>query len=127
MGRHFFLTVAIWLIEGAVAWCLAQAMGLSLSPGAVLFWIMAANLSKIVPLTPASMGTYEAAGAIALGFAGVGYTLAFSVVLAEHLLKNGVNLLFGALALMIMDMPVLSADVSELSRTWKGLRKPSST
>ena len=123
MGRHFVLTIAIWLIEGAVAWCLAQAMGLSLSPAAVLFWIMAANLSKILPLTPASMGTYEAAGAIALGFAGVDYTLAFSVVLAEHLLKNGVNLVLGALALLLMDIPVLSADLSELSRTWSELRE----
>jgi len=103
---HVGLSLLIWALEFLVAWYLAVSMGFDLPWWSIIIWIFAANLSKIIPLTPASMGTYEAAGAIALGLAGASYDEAFALVLVEHLLKNGVNLLLGVLFLGIEDLPV---------------------
>ncbi len=119
---HCSTTGVIWLNEALVAWLLAQGMGLDVSLAASMFAIMVANLSKIVPLTPASIGTYEVAGAIALGVVGVPYEDAFAVVLVEHLLKNGVNLILGLVALWIEDLPVFSADLSGVRRAWAQLK-----
>ena len=115
---HTSTTGIIWLNEALVAWLLAQGMGLDVSLAASLFAIMVANLSKIVPVTPASFGTYEMAGAFALGLAGVSYDDAFAVVLVEHLLKNGINLLLGLIALWIEDLPLFSADLTRIREAW---------
>ncbi len=119
---HTGTTAVIWLNEAVVAWLLAQGMGLDIGLAASLFAIMVANLSKIVPVTPASFGTYELAGAFALGVAGVGYDDAFAVVLVEHILKNGVNLILGLVALWIEDLPVFSADLTGVRAAWDRLR-----
>lgn len=111
---HLASTAAIWAIEGLVAWSIAQSLAVSLTPGEVLVAIMVANLSKIVPLTPASFGTYEAAGALALQTLGVVYSAAFAVLLVEHLLKNLVNTALGVLAMALTDVPVLKVDLDAL-------------
>ncbi len=115
---HASTTCVIWLNEALVAWLLAQGMGLDVSLAASLFAIMVANLSKIVPVTPASFGTYEMAGAFALGIAGVPYDDAFAVVLVEHVLKNGVNLLLGLAALWVEDLPLFSTDLAGVREAW---------
>lgn len=117
---HVAVTGLIWSIEFLVAWYLAQSMGFALPWWAIIIWIFAANLSKIVPLTPASMGTYEAAGAIVLGLAGTAYNEAFALVLVEHLLKNGVNLILGLVFLAIEDLPVLRIDIDALRAIKRG-------
>ena len=113
-GIHATVSVLIWGLEFLVAWYLALSMGFDLPGWAIIVWIFAANLSKIIPLTPASMGTYEAAGAIALGLAGASYDEAFALVLVEHLLKNSVNLLLGLAFLAVEDLPVLGGDIDTI-------------
>ncbi|MCB9764252.1 MAG: flippase-like domain-containing protein [Alphaproteobacteria bacterium] len=116
--RHLGTTALIWLNEGLIAWLCARALGLALPFPAIVFAIMVANLSKILPLTPASFGTYEAAGALALGAAGLGYTEAFAVMLAEHVLKNTVNLALGILGMALTEVPVLDVDLPRLRAAW---------
>ncbi|MCB9794060.1 MAG: flippase-like domain-containing protein [Alphaproteobacteria bacterium] len=116
--RHGGSTALIWTNEAAVAWMVAHAMGVELPFAGVLFGIMVANLSKILPLTPASMGTYEAAGALAMGVAGPSYSAAFAVALVEHLLKNAVNLVLGVVAMASTDVPVLDVDRERLAEAW---------
>ncbi len=123
-GWHCGNTALIWANEAAVAWLVARALGLEIGAAAVLFGIMVANLSKIVPLTPASFGTYEAAGAAALTLAGVDYSAAFAVMLAEHLLKNGVNAVIGAAALVVGDVPVLRVDLDAVRGAWAEATRP---
>lgn len=119
--RHGGVTALIWLNEGLVAWLVARSLGLEIPAAAVLAGIGVANLSKIVPLTPASFGTYEAAGALAVqSLTGLDYSAAFAVLLAEHLLKNGVNLVLGLLALTVSDVPVLRVDIAAARRAWRG-------
>ncbi len=115
-------TAVIWLNEALVAWLLAQGMGLDVSFAASMFAVMIANLSKIVPITPASFGTYELAGAFALGLAGVPMEDAFAVILVEHVLKNGVNLLLGLVALWWADLPVFSPDLNGVRQAWAQLK-----
>ena len=111
---HLASTCLIWAIEGFVAWSIARSLAVALGPGEVLIAIMVANLSKIVPLTPASFGTYEAAGALALQTLGVAYSAAFAVLLVEHLLKNLVNTGLGVVAMALTDVPVLKVDLDAL-------------
>ncbi|MEE2751477.1 MAG: lysylphosphatidylglycerol synthase transmembrane domain-containing protein [Myxococcota bacterium] len=111
---HVAISILIWGLEFLVAWYLALSMGFDLPGWAIIVWIFAANLSKIIPLTPASMGTYEAAGAIALGLAGASYDEAFALVLVEHLLKNSVNLLLGVVFLGVEDLPVLEGNLDTI-------------
>lgn len=120
LARQVGLTALIWVNEGLVAWLVAGALGLSIGPAAILVAIGVANLSKIVPLTPASFGTYEAAGALAVqSLAGVEYSAAFAALLAEHLLKNGVNLLLGLVALGVAEVPVLRVDLERVRGAWR--------
>ena len=106
LALHAGSTLVIWLNEAAVCWVVARGLEIDVGLAPVLFGIMVANLAKIVPLTPASFGTYEAAGAIAFSLAGVGYSAAFAVMLVEHLLKNAVNAALGLAALVLEDIPV---------------------
>ena len=122
LALHGGTTLVIWGIEALVAWSIAQGLAVEVTIAGVFVAIMVANLSKIVPVTPASFGTYEMAGAFALGVAGVPYDDAFAVVLVEHVLKNGVNLLLGLVALWIEDLPVFSADLSGVRESWGELK-----
>lgn len=117
--KHLGITAMIWANEGLVAWLAARSLGLELGPELLLFAIMVANLSKIFPLTPASFGTYEAAGALALGVAGLAYSAAFAVMLTEHVLKNLVNLALGVVGLVGWQVPVLQVDLPGLRRAWR--------
>lgn len=121
VALHISSTAAIWLNEALIAWMLAQGLGLQVGFAASMFAVMIANLSKIIPVTPASFGTYELAGAFALGVAGVPYDDAFAVILVEHLLKNSVNLGLGLAALWVEDLPVFSADLTGVRRAWAQL------
>ncbi|MCB9792856.1 MAG: flippase-like domain-containing protein [Alphaproteobacteria bacterium] len=122
--RHGGITALIWANEAVVAWMVAGALGVELPLSGVLFGIMVANLSKILPLTPAAMGTYEAAGAMAMSVAGPAYSAAFAVALVEHLLKNGVNLALGLLAMALTDVPVLDVDRARLAEAWRAQLTP---
>ena len=51
----------IWLVEGALYWCLARAFGLDLSAAGALVVMVAANLVVSLPLTPGHLGAYEVA------------------------------------------------------------------
>ena len=117
----------LWGLEFVVAWHLALSMGFDLPWWSIIVWIFTANLSKIIPLTPASMGTYEAAGAIALGLAGASYDEAFALVLVEHLLKNGVNLLLGLAFLAVEDLPVLGGDLASIRASYKSSKRQPET
>jgi uncharacterized membrane protein YbhN (UPF0104 family) len=119
---HGSITGVIWLNEALIAWLIANGMGLEVSAAASMFAVMIANLSKIVPITPASFGTYELAGAFALGVAGVPYEDAFAAILVEHLLKNGVNVALGLAALWWQDLPVFSADLAGVRAAWGRLK-----
>ena len=119
LALHCGSTALIWSIEALVAWMTARALGVAIPLPAMIFGIMVANLSKIVPLTPASFGTYEAAGAAALVLAGVDYSAAFAVMLAEHLVKNGVNAILGGAALLVEDIPVAQVDLEAVRAAWR--------
>lgn len=119
LTRHGGLTAVIWAVEALVAWVVARALGVELGPAAALFAVFVANLSKIVPLTPASFGTYEAAGGLALVAAGVDYDRAVAVMLAEHLLKNVVNLALGLVAVAARDTRISPTQIDDLRRAWR--------
>ena len=116
---HVLITFAIWWIEAWVALKIGQGMGLSFTLSVVFLAIAVANLSKIFPLTPASMGTYEAAAAIILIQLGWGYEAIFAFALVEHVLKNVVNALLGVIALACFDLPMLEVDREQILAQWR--------
>lgn len=124
LARHLGSSALIWLNEGLVAWVIVRGVGLELPVQASFVAILVANLSKILPLTPGGFGTYEAAGALALGAAGAPWTPAVGAVLVEHLLKNAVNAALGAVAWLGWRIPLLEVDREALARAWRGPGDP---
>ncbi len=120
-SRHLASTAALWLLEAAVAWGIALAMELPVGYPAALLAVMVANLSKIVPITPASLGTYEAAGAAVLAATGLPYAEGVALCLVEHGLKLAVNILLGLAVLATTDLPLLDVDADGVRRRWKAL------
>ncbi len=82
-GRAGLLTLAAWGIWMAGAWCIAESIGVRLSPTEVLFTTGLLGLGSAVPSAPGFIGTYHWIAASALGLFGVGGAdaLAFAVLL----------------------------------------------
>lgn len=85
-------SVFIWVLEALTAFIIAGAFGAQVSFTLVLFAVSIANLSKIVPFTPAGLGVYEAAFTGVLAIFGIESALALTVGLVEHNLKNLFNI-----------------------------------
>ena len=73
-----------WLWEVPVIMVAGHALDLSLSPMVAFGLLTAGNLGTVVPV-PGGAGSFEAAGAFALSWAGVPYDRAFAFMLLYHL------------------------------------------
>ena len=74
----------------------------SLFPSSFLLAVIAVsfgNLTKVLPITPGGIGTYEAGVTAILTSGGVPPGMSFTVALLDHALKNLITLIFGALSL----------------------------
>lgn len=121
VARAGALTVAAWGVWMAGAWCVAESIGVRLSPSEVLFTTGLLGLGSAVPSAPGFIGTYHWIAASALGLFGVGGAdaLAFAVLLhAAWFIPTTVigailmvrwGLSFAALQRMSMTTPAVDA------------------
>ena len=77
------LTLVAWGVWMAGLWCIAESVGVRLTPSEVLFTTGLLGLGSAVPSAPGFIGTYHWIAASALGLFGVGGAdgLAFAVLL----------------------------------------------
>ena len=85
--ESFAFAAPAWVLEAGILWIVGRGLGLGLSPVQVVAATCFAVLVAAVPLTPGSLGTYEA-GMVAVLFAfGVSTELAFAAAVATHAMK----------------------------------------
>lgn len=94
------LTTAAWALEAVVVWRVAGWFGIDLSPAEAMVVLAAAVSAQILAVTPAGVGTYEAAATTALVATGVPLDTAVAVAVVIHLVKTVYSLVAGALAVV---------------------------
>ncbi len=76
-----------WVLEAGILWVVGRGLGLGLSPVEVVAATCFAVLVAAVPLTPGSLGTYEAGMVAVLLAFGVPAEAAFAAAVATHAIK----------------------------------------
>ncbi|SER27515.1 lysylphosphatidylglycerol synthase transmembrane domain-containing protein [Natrinema salaciae] len=81
-------SVIIWILEALTAYVIALSLGFHTPVITIVFAVSVANMTNVLPLTPGSLGVYEAAFTASLGLFGLTTGAVVAVALLEHALKN---------------------------------------
>jgi uncharacterized membrane protein YbhN (UPF0104 family) len=104
----FFLTIAIWVIEGLIFWLLGRSLGLGIHPVDSLFLVVLTSFFLLVPAAPGYLGTFDAALLFGLGAIDV---------------KGGQALSFVLLARFVLFVPITVAGALIMFTRYGGLRR----
>ncbi|AKB38854.1 Dolichol-P-glucose synthetase [Methanosarcina siciliae C2J] len=102
------ISIYIWIID--IITCFAvlasfQAVHFSVYTIAIVFLAVAVGtITKLFPVTPGAIGTYEIALVAIFGLAGIEQSIAFIVAVVDHLIKNGVTVFGGGISFYILDI-----------------------
>ncbi|MBI4043508.1 MAG: flippase-like domain-containing protein [Candidatus Diapherotrites archaeon] len=107
-----FISLAMWVLDSASSQAILLSANYQASWGLVAFAVMCGALTKIVPLTPGGIGIYEGTIALILSLGGVPFSVALSVAVVEHALKNVYTALGGIVFLRQMGL-----NLAELERS----------
>lgn len=106
-----FLTVTassllIWGMDILTCYLVLKAFpsaGVNLSSTYMISLIFLAvaigNIAKTFPITPGAIGTYEVALTAVFGLGGIKPEIAFTVAVIDHVIKNAITLIGGAIAI----------------------------
>ncbi|MEO6711963.1 MAG: lysylphosphatidylglycerol synthase domain-containing protein [Mycobacteriales bacterium] len=98
--RVAIATLAAWLLESAVMWQAARAVGVHLSVVDAIAVTAVTIAAQTVAVTPGGIGSYEAAATAAMTVLGIAAAPALAVAVLAHATKTAYSLVVGALALM---------------------------
>ena len=90
------LSAAIWMIDVFTCYVVSISLGLKIPLLLIVFAVMIGNLTKILPITPGGIGTYEAAVTAILSLILITPAQAFSIAFLDHIIKNIVTVIFGS-------------------------------
>jgi hypothetical protein len=82
----------------------------------VLLAIVAGNLVKAVPLTPGGVGTYEVSLAVIFELSGVAPVTATLIAVVDHLIKNIITLIGGAISILYFGNWVIPEMLASIKR-----------
>ena len=85
--RSLAFAAPAWVLEAGIFWAVGRGLGMGLSPAEVVAATCFAVLVAAVPLTPGSLGTYEAGMVGILLALGVPAETAFAAAVATHAIK----------------------------------------
>lgn len=85
--KAFAFAALAWVLEAGILWVVGWGLGLNLSPAEVVAASCFAVLIAAIPLTPGSLGTYEAGMVAALLAFGVPAEPAFAAAVITHATK----------------------------------------
>jgi uncharacterized protein (TIRG00374 family) len=102
----FFSSLIVWFVDIITCYTVLTAfpfMHNTASPTtltAIVFMAVAVgNLAKMFPITPGAIGTYEGALVAVFKIAGIAGSVGAAAAVIDHVIKNSVTLVFGALYL----------------------------
>ncbi|MBX0293453.1 flippase-like domain-containing protein [Haloarcula nitratireducens] len=108
-------SLLIWTLDVVTALAVFAAFGYQLDPSLVavsFFAVSVGNLAKVLPLTPGGVGLYEGAFTIIvapLTPAAIGVTVALSVAIVDHAVKNAVTILGGVSSMAWLNVSLTTA------------------
>jgi hypothetical protein len=109
-------SIMLWLFDVTVAFIVLNAFG---EHGDLFLLTIIAvslgNITKVLPVTPGGIGTYEAVLTGILGTA-VGVNVGFVVALVDHALKNLITILLGLIALTSLNLRLKEISGESLDR-----------
>ena len=89
------LSLSIWLLEILTCYADSLAVGAHVPILAIVLGVSLANMGKIAPATPGSIGIYESILATVLALFGVPMVLAVPIAILDHAIKNSFTLALG--------------------------------
>ncbi|NBD26768.1 lysylphosphatidylglycerol synthase transmembrane domain-containing protein [Paenibacillus glycinis] len=111
------LTFACWLLEGAVVYGVARALGLSVNPLQAVWATGMTIAGQVFHITPGGIGTYETTLTASLGVLGIAGSAAYTAALLSHGYKFVFAYVTGTLSI------VLTAVTWTELRGWLRLRR----
>ncbi|MDX8549953.1 flippase-like domain-containing protein [Methanospirillum sp. J.3.6.1-F.2.7.3] len=112
-------SILIWILDTLICYLVAVMFRQEIPFEVVLLAVVAGNLVKAVPLTPGGVGTYEFALAVIFELAGTAPAVSTLIAVIDHLIKNGITLIGGALSILYLGdwvIPELSASIKKRLR-----------
>ena len=100
-------SLLVWLFDILTCFVVLSAFSgtTSLSMIPIVFLAIAVgNLTKIVPITPGAIGTYELALTAIFSLGGIDPAIGFAAAVLDHIVKNSVTLILGSAYLSRFDM-----------------------
>jgi uncharacterized protein (TIRG00374 family) len=82
------LSLVVWILEAGIFYVIIMAQKVNVAASVVLLAAVLGNMSKALPLTPASIGVYESVMAAVLTVGGIGFKLGMSFALIDNLFKS---------------------------------------
>lgn len=102
--KSLILSLSIWLLEIFVSYLLVFDLEDSIKFLPLMIAILVANLTKVIPLTPGGIGTYEATLAYIYNLiTEANIEIGIAIALIDSLFKNGFTFLFGGTLYNLLD------------------------
>ena len=95
----FASSLSVWLFDILTCFVILSAFSgaTSLSTVPIVFLAIAVgNLTKIFPITPGAIGTYELALTAIFSLGGINPAIGFAAAVLDHIVKNSVTLILGS-------------------------------
>ncbi|NLL10690.1 MAG: flippase-like domain-containing protein [Methanomicrobiales archaeon] len=112
-------SLGIWILDTVICQLVALMFGQDIPFQVTLLAVVAGNLVKAVPLTPGGVGTYEFALAIIFELAGTAPAISTLIAVIDHLVKNGITLIGGAVSIMYLGDWVIPELIDSIRKRFK--------
>lgn len=109
-------SIAIWIMDTLICLSVSAMFNQEIPVAIVLLAIVAGNLVKAVPLTPGGVGTYEVSLAVIFELSGTAPATATLIAVVDHLIKNLITLIGGAISIPYFGNWVIPEMVESIKR-----------
>jgi len=119
-------SLVIWILDSLVCLFIAMMFQVTIPFAVVALGIVIGNLVKAVPITPGGIGTYEASVAFTFSLAGVSPVSATLIAIIDHLVKNLITLIGGAISIYYFGDCAFASIKNAISAKFSGKTNDSS-
>jgi uncharacterized protein (TIRG00374 family) len=104
------LSLLGWIVQVLMIHFVILSFGIHISPLAALMTLLSVNIAIMIPAAPGSLGTFELAVVLALGFFNIEKSLALSIALTYHFIQLIPVTIAGAISIPLMGMKFKDID-----------------
>jgi uncharacterized protein (TIRG00374 family) len=104
------LSLMGWVVQVLMIHFVILSFGIHISPLAALMTLLSVNIAIMIPAAPGSLGTFELAVVLALGFFNIEKSLALSIALTYHFIQLIPVTIAGAISIPLMGMKFKDID-----------------